>query len=73
MSDSTFDLKTIVEAYRNAFAPALKAQQLGVQALEQVGRYQYTVTGDFLEWSFAQAKAAFAATTPVASGTKKAA
>ena len=31
MSDSTFDPKAIFEAYRNAFAPALKAQQDGVK------------------------------------------
>jgi phasin protein len=64
MSDTTFDPKTIFETYRNTFAPALKAQQEGVKALDRVGRYQYAVAGDFLEWSLAQAKAAIAAQTP---------
>ena len=61
MSDTTFDPKTIFETYRNAFAPALKAQQEGVKALDRVGRYQYAVAGDYLEWSLAQAKAALSA------------
>jgi len=65
MSDTTFDPKTLFETYRNAFAPVLKAQQEGVKALDRVGRYQYAVAGDYLEWSLAQAKAAIAAQTPV--------
>jgi phasin family protein len=64
MTDTTFDPKSIFETYRNAFAPALKAQQEGVKALDRVGRYQYAVAGDYLEWSLAQAKAALAAQTP---------
>ena len=64
MSDSTFDPKAIFETYRNAFAPVLKAQQQGVKTLERVGRYQYAVAGDYLEWSLAQAKTALAAQTP---------
>ena len=64
MSDSTFDPKAIFEAYRNAFAPTLKAQHEGVKAIDRLGRYQYAVAGDYLEWSLAQAKAALAAQTP---------
>lgn len=64
MTDTAFDPKTIFETYRNAFAPALKAQQEGVKALDRVGRYQYAVAGDYLEWSLAQAKAALGAQTP---------
>ena len=64
MSDTTFDPKSIFDAYRNAFAPAIKAQQDGVKALDRVGRYQYDVAGDYLEWGLAQAKAALAAQTP---------
>ena len=65
MSDTTFDPKAIFESYRNAFAPALKAQQESVKALDQVSRYQYAVAGDYLEWSLAQAKAALSAQSPV--------
>jgi len=65
MSDSTFDPKAIVEAYRNAFAPVLKAQQEGVKTLDRVGRYQYAVAGDYLEWSLALAKSTLGAQTPV--------
>jgi phasin family protein len=64
MSDSTFDPKTILENYRAAFAPALKAQQEGVKALERLGRYQYAVAGDYLEWILTQAKATLAVTSP---------
>jgi hypothetical protein len=64
MSGTTLDTKTIFDTYRNAFASALKAQQEGVKTLEQVGRYQYALAGDYLEWSFAQAKAALEAKTP---------
>src|SRR6202795_5416041 len=64
MSDTTFDPKTIFENYRNAFAPALKAQQEGVKTLDRMGRYQYDVAGDYLEWGLAQAKAALSAPTP---------
>jgi phasin family protein len=65
MSDSTFDPKAIIDTYRNAFAPVLKAQQEGITAIDRVGRYQYAVAGDYLEWSLAQAKAALGAQTPV--------
>jgi phasin family protein len=65
MSEITFDPKTIFDSYRNAIAPALKVQQEGVKALDRVGRYQYAVAGDYLEWSLAQAKAAVAAQSPV--------
>jgi phasin family protein len=64
MSDTTFDPKTIFESYKTAFAPALKAQVEGVKALDRVGRYQYAVAGDYLEWSLAQAKAAVASQNP---------
>jgi hypothetical protein len=64
MSDTTFDPKSILETYRNAFAPVLKAQQEGVKTLDRVGHYQYAVAGDYLEWSLAQAKLALGAQTP---------
>src|SRR5437899_878889 len=64
MTDTTFDTKAIFETYRNAFAPVLKAQQDGAAAIDRVGRYQYAVAGDYLEWSLAQAKAALGAQTP---------
>jgi hypothetical protein len=64
MSDSTFDPKTILETYRNALAPTLKAQQESLKAIDRVGRYQYAVAGDYLEWSLALAKASVGAQTP---------
>ena len=64
MTNATFDPTSIFESYRNAFAPALKVQQEGIQAIDRVGRYQYAVAGDYMEWSLAQAKAALSAQTP---------
>ena len=64
MTESTFDPMAIFETYRNAFAPALKAQQESITAIDRVGRYQYAVAGDYLEWSLAQAKAALGSQTP---------
>jgi Phasin protein len=64
MSDITFDPKPIFEAYRKAFAPTTKAQQEGLKATDRVGRYQYAVAGDYLDWTLAQAKTAVAAQTP---------
>ena len=64
MSDTTFDPKTILDAYRKTFAPTTKAQQEGVQLIDRVGRYQYAVAGDYLEWTLAQAKVVVGAQTP---------
>jgi phasin family protein len=64
MSNTTFDPNTIIEAYRKTFAPTAKAQQEGAQLIDRVGRYQYAVAGDYLEWTLAQAKAALGAQTP---------
>jgi phasin family protein len=71
MSESPFDPKSIFESYRNAFAPALKAQQESIKAIDKLGRYQYAVAGDYLEWSVAQAKAAAGAQTPAEFLTKQ--
>jgi phasin family protein len=55
------DLNAILESYRQAFAPAIAAQQSGLKTLERLARYQFAVAGDYLDWSLAMAKAA---TTP---------
>ena len=64
MSNTTFDPQTILETYRSAFAPMRKAQEGGGKVIDRVGRYQYAVAGDYLEWSLAQAKLALAVQTP---------
>ena len=64
MSNTTFDPKTVFEAYRNALAPTLKIQQESLKAIDRAGRYQYAIAGDFLEWSLAQANAAVGVQTP---------
>ncbi|HME38735.1 MAG TPA: phasin family protein [Steroidobacteraceae bacterium] len=71
MSNLPFDPTSIFEAYRNAFAPALKAQQESVKAIERLGRYQYAVAGDYLEWSLAHASAAAGVKTPADLVTKQ--
>jgi len=50
MINSTFDPNTILETYRNAFAPVVKAKQDSANLLDRVGRYQYAVAGDYLDW-----------------------
>ena len=57
MSERTFDLSTLLDSYRDAFAPVLRAQQEGFKTLERLARYQFAVAGDYLEWSLAQAGA----------------
>ena len=64
MSDSFFDPKTVFEAYRNAFAPALKAQQESIKAIDRLGHFQYAIAGDYLEWSLAHASAAVSSQSP---------
>ncbi len=71
MSDINFDPKNILDSYRQAFAPVLKAQQEGVKILDRVGHYHYSVAGDYLEWSLAQAKAVLDAKTPAEYVTKQ--
>ncbi len=64
MNTRTFDPTTLIETYRDALAPALRAQQEALKALERVARYQYAVAGDYLEWSLTQAQAFLAAKSP---------
>jgi hypothetical protein len=64
MNDTTFDPNALIEAYRKTFAPTAKAQQERVKVIDRVGRYQYAVAGDYLDWTLAQAKAAVGAQTP---------
>jgi hypothetical protein len=64
MVDTTFDPNALLETYRNAIAPALKAQQEGLKAVDRYAHYQYALAGDYLEWALAQAKAALSAKNP---------
>ena len=45
------------DAYKDAFAPVMKAQQEGFKTVERLARYQFAVAGDCLDWSLAQANA----------------
>lgn len=58
-----FDVNSWLKTYRDAFAPAQRAQAEGLKAFERVVRHQYAVAGDYLEFSLHVARAAFAAKT----------
>jgi hypothetical protein len=64
MVDTTFDPNALLETYRTAIAPALKAQQEGLKAVDRYAHYQYALAGDYLEWALAQAKALLSAKNP---------
>ena len=51
-------------AWRLTLAPALRAQQEALNAIERFGRYHYSVAGDCLEWGMAQARASLVFGTP---------
>ena len=56
MTDRIFDLDSILNTYRDAFAPAIRAQQEGLKTIERLARYQFAVASDYLDWGIAQAK-----------------
>lgn len=56
MTQKTFDFAALFDTYRQAFAPAIAAQQTGLQTLERVARYQFAVAGDYLDWTFSHLK-----------------
>lgn len=64
MTVSSLDMSTLFDAYRNSFAPVLRAQQEGITAIERLARYQFAVAGDYLDWSIAQAKTGVGAKSP---------
>lgn len=72
MNNRTFDPTSLIETYKDAFAPVLRAQQEGIKTLETFARHQYSVAGDCLNWSIAQAKAAVDAKSPTEFFTKQA-
>ena len=55
---NTFDPSALLDTYKNAFAPVLRAQQEALKHFESFARHQYLVAGDVLNHSIAQAKAA---------------
>jgi phasin family protein len=65
MTDRTFDPNSLITATREAFAPALKAQQEGFKSFERLARLQYAVAGDVLESGLARVSAAFAFGSPI--------
>jgi hypothetical protein len=65
MPELTIDATGLFEAYRSAIAPTLRVQQEGLKAIERLGRYQYAVATDYLEWSLAQSNANLTAKSPI--------
>ncbi len=58
-----FDLNSWLKTYRDAFAPAQRAQAEGFKAFERFARHQYAVAGDYLELSLHATKVALAVKT----------
>jgi hypothetical protein len=71
MTDRTFDPNTWLEAYRESFASVQKAQEQGFKAVERFARFQYAVTGDWLEAGIAYTQAALGVKTPAELLTKQ--
>jgi hypothetical protein len=71
MTDQTFNPTALLEGFRTALAPVLRAQQEGLKAVERFARFQYAVAGDYLEFSLSQAKAAANAKTPTEAFAKQ--
>ncbi len=46
-----FDVNSWLKTYRDAFAPAQRAQAEALKAFERFARHQYAVAGDCLEFS----------------------
>jgi hypothetical protein len=63
MTTHNFDPNSMLAAAREAFAPAIKAQQEGFKTLERLARLQYAVAGDVLESGLARVNASFVATS----------
>ncbi len=55
-----FDVNNWLKTYRDAFAPAQRAQAEGFKAFERFARHQYAVAGDILEFSLPATKVALA-------------
>jgi phasin family protein len=68
---TAFDPKSLIDHYRSAFAPVFKAQQEGLKSFDRIGRYQFAVAGDYLDWTLAQAKAALDSQSPSELVTKQ--
>ena len=72
MNERTFDPSALIESYRDALAPAIRAQQEALKGFERFARYQYAVAGDYLEWTLTQAQAVLAAKSPAELAAKQA-
>jgi len=73
MSDRSFDFSSMFDAYRDAFAPLLRAQQEGFKTFERLARYQFAVAGDYLDWALAHAGATVNTQSPSELATKQSA
>ena len=63
-NERIFDPNMMIESFRSALAPVLRAQAETLKAVDRLAHHQYALAGDCLEYSLAQAKAAVAAKTP---------
>jgi hypothetical protein len=65
MTDPTYDLNAWLETYKDAFGSFAKVQQDGFRIFERFARFHYSVAGDVLEASLAQARATLGARAAV--------
>lgn len=63
MSDR-FDPSSWLDSYRESFASVQNAQAQGLKVFERFARFQYAVSGDYLEAGIASTQAALAVKTP---------
>lgn len=65
MTDHTYDLNAWLETYKDAVGSFAKVQQDGFKIFERFARFHYSVAGDVLEASLAQARATLGARAAV--------
>lgn len=69
---SPFDVNALLDSYRTAFAPVLKAQQDSFKTFEKLARHQYAIAGDCLEYGLSAARAVATTKEPSELFTKSA-
>jgi hypothetical protein len=64
MNDRAFDPNSWFDAYREPFAPMIRAQQEGLKTFERFVRLNYDLAGDYLGAGLKQAEAVVSARNP---------
>ena len=64
MTDRNFDPSLWLDAYRDSFASVQKAQEQSFKTFERLARFQYAVSGDYLDAGIAFTQSALRVKTP---------